>query len=327
MMSVHECVRKILQSLPVIAACGAFMAIGPTLILLNKDVMEAQDFPYPICVSNFGVIGSVIFSYGLVRFGIITPKKQEGVEGKNWYKRVLPVGIAHAATLMSGNWVYLYLDVGFIQMIKSFTPVVILLFQASMGVGKPATWSVIFSISIICIGTAITCTFAANYTVTGLILMVVSQSTEALRLVLTQYLLQDLKFDVFESMYRLAPASAASLFVASIIFELPKILTHTSDPLVFILPRIPVFLLCSVLGLGVNLLSFIVIQMTSSLTMKVLSTARNISIVFIGIALYGENVTTNQGIGYSIALIGFGGYNAAVMGACDKKTDRNDLPR
>ena len=48
--------------------------------------------------------------------------------------------------------------------------------------------------------------------------------------------------------------------------------------------------------------------------MKVLSTVRNIGVIFIGVALYGEIVTTNQALGYTIALIGFIGYNAGQMG-------------
>ena len=68
------------------------------------------------------------------------------------------------------------------------------------------------------------------------------------------------------------------------------------------------------MGLGVNYLIYLVIQATSSLTMKVLSTIRNIGIIFIGVAAYGEIVTMNQGLGYTVALIGFAGYNAAQMG-------------
>ena len=79
--------------------------------------------------------------------------------------------------------------------------------------------------------------------------------------------------------------------------------------------RYPViFTAASFMGLGVNYLIYLVIQATSSLTMKVLSTIRNIGIIFIGVAAYGEIVTFNQGLGYTIALVGFAGYNAAQMG-------------
>ena len=54
------------------------------------------------------------------------------------------------------------------------------------------------------------------------------------------------------------------------------------------------FLSASFMGLGVNYLSYLVIQATSSLTMKVLSTIRNIGIIFIGVFVYGEVVTVNQ---------------------------------
>ena len=55
-----------------------------------------------------------------------------------------------------------------------------------------------------------------------------------------------------------------------------------------------IFISASFMGLGVNYLSYLVIQATSSLTMKVLSTIRNIGIIFIGIAFYGEIVTSYQ---------------------------------
>ena len=40
----------------------------------------------------------------------------------------LPLSLPLPGTLATGNWVYLLLDVGFIQMLKSFTPVVVMVF-------------------------------------------------------------------------------------------------------------------------------------------------------------------------------------------------------
>ena len=49
-------------------------------------------------------------------------------QNTNRYRRVLPVGLAHALSLSTGNAIYLLLNVGFIQMLKSFTPVIVMVF-------------------------------------------------------------------------------------------------------------------------------------------------------------------------------------------------------
>ena len=125
--------------------------------------------------------------------------------------------------------------------------------------------------------------------------MFTSEAAEAVRLVLTQFLLKNLKFGVIEGLYVLAPASAFWLFVASLVLEFQNMVEKNAFMTIYNNPVI--FLSASIMGLGVNYLSYLVIQATSSLTMKVLSTVRNIGIIFIGVAAYGEVVTQNQGLG------------------------------
>ena len=78
-----------------------------------------------------------------------------------------------------------------------------------------------------------------------------------------------------------------------------------------------IFAVASVMGIGVNFLSYLVIQYTSSLTMKILGTARNILTIMVGVVFYNETVTLNEAIGYGIALLGFTGYNVAKSGYFD----------
>ena len=133
------------------------------------------------------------------------------------YRRVLPVGLAHALSLSTGNAIYLLLNVGFIQMLKSFTPVIVMafLYLAGMfdvdlisilrdltlifclGVEKPSK-PVILAIFVISVGTATTCSFTLEYNVLGLFVMFISEAAEAIRLVLTQFLLKNMKFGVIE---------------------------------------------------------------------------------------------------------------------------------
>lgn len=302
--------------LVMLALCLTYMVIGPALILLNKYILQDLSFPYPMFLSGLGVLVSGIVAQLLVRFGYVQlhPTRREAVEGALWYKRVLPVGLAHAGTLAFGNTVYLFLGVGFIQMLKSFTPVIIMITAYLARIETPSR-PTIASIVVISLGTAMTCSFTPQLSILGLIVMFAAEATEAIRLVLTQFLLQNLKFGVVEGQYVLAPASAFWLFLASFCYELPHMIENKAFDTISEHPA--TFLAASTMGLGVNFLTYFVIQATSSLTMKVLGTVRNIFTIIIGVIFYSEAVTIHEGLGYSVALIGFVGYNMSKSGYWD----------
>merc|ERR1719352_651519 len=69
------------------------------------------------------------------------------------------------------------------------------------------------------------------------------------------------------------------------------------------------FATAAFLGLLVNWVGLLVVQATSSLTIKILNTARCVALVFVGVIFYGEVVSPMELVGYSLALIGFAGYN------------------
>jgi len=222
---------------------------------------------------------------------------------------------------------YLSLDIGFIQMLKTLTPVVIMLCAVLLKVQTPSIW-VVYSVIVISFGTAMTCTFTPDANPMGLIIMFVSMLSEAIKLVLTQYMLQQLKFGVVEGQYILAPACAFWLFLASLIFEYPDMQRKGSFQI--LIDNGSYFFAASTLGVMVNFLSYSVIQTTNSLTMKILGTFRNIVTIAIGVVVYKEIITFYEGMGYLIALLGFVGYNLSEMGyfervkVAEKKDEAED---
>ena len=309
--SVEEMFSAMSGQFYTLSLCTGYMFIGPGLILLNKYILSSLDFPYPMFLSGLGVLVSGLAAQLAVRLGFVVLQRKEQVEGVLWYKRVLPVGLAHAGTLAFGNIVYLFLNVGFIQMLKSFTPVIMMITGVMFKIENPSQ-TTIFSVSVISIGTAAACTFTTEMNVTGLLVMFMAEATEAIRLLMTQFLLQNLKFGVVEGQYVIAPASAFWLFLASGVFEFGAMVQNDAFSIIAANPG--TFLVASFLGLGVNFLSYLVIQATSSLTMKVLGTARNVLTILLGVLFYGETVSVNEGLGYSLALAGFAGYNASKSG-------------
>jgi drug/metabolite transporter (DMT)-like permease len=316
-LSLPPCLSMGYPLLHTLFICVLFMTVGPSLIMVNQHILKALDFPYPMFLAGLGVVSSGFVAWLAVKLGYVQIQRAEAIEGALWYRRVFPVGLAHAGTLSFGNMVYLYLDVGFIQMLKAFTPVFIMLTSYLANIDSP-TSPVIASVVVISIGTAATCSFTPQLNLLGIFIMFLSELTEGVRLVFTQFFLQNLKFGVIESQYVLSPASAFWLFSASAIFELPTMIERNAFGIIY--NNLGLFILASAMGIGVNFISYFVIQATSSLTMKILGTLRNIVMVVVGVLLYAEIITFNQSVGYTISLLGFLGYNLAKMGYFDKKT-------
>ena len=156
-------------------------------------------------------------------------------------------------------------------------------------------------------GTALTAAGDAHASALGLALAATSSATEALRLVLTQYVLQDMSFTIWEAQYYLSPAGGACLFVVGALVEGPKCVAAGDHAK---LARFPLlFLGAATLGLGVQLLTPAVIKATSSTTLKVISQARNAGVVVFGVVVYGELIGRVQLLGYVISLVAFSFYS------------------
>jgi len=296
------------QVVTVLSACFAFMLVGPSLVVLNKYIMKDIGFPYPLSLSGLGVLSSSIFSKLAVGCGFATvrPESMEAVSGRRWLRTALPVGACKAMTLATGNAAYLYLGLGFIQMLKAMTPAVVLVVMLILGTSRPSR-SAVFCVFVIIAGTVLEVKGEMHATVLGLILMAVSEVVEALNLVLTQILLQEKKFTVMEGMYVLQPPSAACLFLVAAFYEWPAMVRTGHVGL--IVQHSWCFLAAALFGLAVNFVSMLLVQVTSSLFCKILNTARSVGLVYFGVLVYGEECGFLELVGYSVALLGFAGYN------------------
>lgn len=244
-----------------------YMTIGPSLILLNKYILYILKFPYPMALAGMGIFTSGTVAQLLVKYNWAKIECESEVQGILYFKRVFPVGLSYAATLTLGNYVYLYLDVSIIQMLKCFSPVLVMLglYLTKIEIPKKST---ILAIMIISFGTLLTCNYAPNASMFGLFIMLSSEIFEAIRLILTQFLLKNVNMSVIEGQYYLSPISACFLFFCSLIFEFPNMIRDNSFEIVYNNPYH--FIGAAVLGMIINYLGFFVIQVASSLSLKVL---------------------------------------------------------
>eukprot|EP01059_Diplonema_ambulator_P012971 TRINITY_DN23461_c0_g1_i1.p1 TRINITY_DN23461_c0_g1~~TRINITY_DN23461_c0_g1_i1.p1 ORF type:complete len:330 (+),score=70.35 TRINITY_DN23461_c0_g1_i1:23-1012(+) len=290
-----------------ILLCISYLCAGPGLIILNKHVMQELGFKYPITLSALGMVAASIVSVASIKLGWVEAKKEATeIDTKTWVRCCIPVGVCKAATLTFGNATYLYLNLGFIQMLKSFSPVIVMATTVCFGLDIPRS-GVIISVCVICIGTAITSGIDPSMNWTGLGLHFGAATTEAVNLVLTQFLLQNKKFSVIEAQYVLAPPGVLFLGLSAWYMEWDAMYAKQDYALIAAYPI--TFLTASLLGLSINFLTFYVIQYTSSLTLKILGMFRNIFLIFVGMVTYHEVIPRSEALGFTITVLGFIGYN------------------
>lgn len=253
-------------------------------------------------------------------FAAVKLEHKDKVTNTFYARNVMPVGITMALTLACGNAVYLYLGVALIQMLKAFTCVIVMIGLVLANIETP-TWQVVCSVVGISIGTAINCNGAMDYTVVGLVLMFASESCEAVRLVLTQKLLQHEKFGIVEGQYWLAPASLLSLTVMAVLKgEYSDIWSSDAASEVFWTNK-RYFVGSALFGIVVNFASFLVVQATSSVMLKILNIVRTAGLVMFQFMFAGEIITHQQFGGYAITLVAFAAYNYFKMTQTTGKDD------
>lgn len=64
-------------------------------------------------------------------------------------------------------------------------------------------------------------------------------------------------------------------------------------------------------GFVTNLMAYALINLTGSLTLKVLCVVRNVMVISVGIVAYGDPLGSIQAVGYTVSLAAFGYYTYA----------------
>jgi hypothetical protein len=129
------------------------------------------------------------------------------------------------------------------------------------------TASLISSVIVIALGTAIAGYGELNISIIGIIIQVISETAEAGRLIMTQTLLQGSSFHPIEGLMYLAPASVVWMALFAGFFEVPAIVKSGALRIVFENPGL--FAIAASMGFGVMALAMFTIQLCGSLTLKV----------------------------------------------------------
>jgi len=293
-----------------IVACILQMATGSSFIFLNERIMKAVGFPFPMMLSFIGFFGSTIISMALVWSGRVKANQNNirMLDFNSTSIKVLMLSLFVTMSVVLGMAAYLYLSVSFIQMLKATTPVMTMaiLLMCNM---LTFELQLVASTFAIVIGAVISGFGEGGLSTLGVVIMLSSCLSEALRSVLTQSLLSGTKLSIMEGLYLMSPPCAFATFVAVTLFETNAL----SEGVGTIAAHPIIFLIAASLGFFQHLCTLWVVQTTNALTLKILGPLRSILVVAVSVMCLGEELSQLKGWGYIISLLGLFWYNVSQM--------------
>ena len=254
---------------------------------------------------SMGLAASWTVSSLLVTLGVSKLDKAKDMSLRWYFKHVVPIGGFAAFSLALGNYTYLYLSVSFIQMLKAAVPCVTMIVLVGANLEKPHRVTVL-GVAVLTFGTALAAYGEIHFQWIGIVMMFSSEFSEACRMAVLQYLLGNLRFELVEGLYVMAPASFGFLALGIACFEWGALMEEDGFGIIARAPH--KFICAALLGFAVNLLTLGVIKSTSSLTFKVIGQVKNTLVILVSVAFFGSAITGLQVIGYSISMVGFAVY-------------------
>jgi len=275
-----------------------WIALSSTVIIYNNYLYNTLNFKYPVFTVTWHLAFAAVGTRILQRTtSLLDGTKDVHMTKDMFIKSILPIGLLFSGSLIMSNTAYLYLSVSYIQMLKAFTPVSILLISFIFRIQEPNR-KLLLIVLMISIGVAMASHGELHFNLIGFITQAAAVAFEASRLVMIQILLHGLKMDPLVSLHYYAPVCA----VINLAF-LP--FTEGLAPF-YELARIGPAILFSnaFVAFFLNVAAVFLVGVGSGLVLTLAGVFKDILLITGSVLLFGSTVTPLQIVGYSIALGG-----------------------
>eukprot|EP01134_Creolimax_fragrantissima_P004646 CFRG4646T1 len=324
---MHEsgsCTKR-LKHCPTVGAIGISISLGCVLLwyvfsigltFYNKWLFGTYGLRYPLTVTSVHVVLNFLLSWvcraALFRWN---GKKRPVLSHKTFLYGVVPTGTSSALDIGLSNMAILYINITTYTICKSTSIIFLLLFAFLFRVEKPsfALLGVIVTISV---GVMLfTYGGEAHYNTFGLLLIMTATLMAGLRWVLTQLLLQHRKFGLhnpIDTLYHVSPVMSIVLTPIALIFEGTSFFTSSH---VFMGNKWSPYETFLIIAFGgtiafvMNLSEFLLISRTSSVTLSVAGTVKEVVTICLSVVLFSETLDTMNIVGLLITIGGVAIYN------------------
>ncbi|CAK5261969.1 unnamed protein product [Mycena citricolor] len=283
---------------PIFVIIPVWMALSVSVILYNNYLYSDLEFKYPVFLVTWHLTFSAIGTRVLQRTtNLLDGTKDINMSKDMFLRSILPIGVLFSGSLILSNTAYLYLSVSYIQMLKAFNAVAVLIISWAFRISEPnrKLGVIVFMISF---GVALTSTGERHFLLLGFIIQAAAVGFEAARLVMIEVLLHGMKMDPLVSLHYYAPVCAMINLVflpftegLQPFYELARI-----GPLILISNAAVAFLL--------NVAAVFLVGVGSGLVLTLAGVLKDILLITGSVILFSAQVSPLQVFGYSIALAG-----------------------
>ncbi|KIP07313.1 hypothetical protein PHLGIDRAFT_71333 [Phlebiopsis gigantea 11061_1 CR5-6] len=285
-------------SLSSTAIIPIWIVLSSSVIIYNNYVYNTLQFKYPVFLVTWHLTFAAIGTRVLQRTtNLLDGAKEVHMSKELFLRSILPIGLLFSASLITSNTAYLYLSVAYIQMLKAFVPVAILLISWTFRLQEPnkKLAMIVFMISS---GVALASKGEMKFNLVGFIIQAAAVAFEASRLVMIQILLHGLKMDPLVSLHYYAPVCA--LINLTI---LP--FTEGMAPFLEIMKAGPWILLSNAsIAFLLNIAAVFLVGVGSGLILTLAGVFKDILLVTGSVLIFGTFISPLQILGYAIALGG-----------------------
>ncbi|KAH7139832.1 DUF250 domain membrane protein [Dactylonectria estremocensis] len=278
-------------------------------ILVNKWLIDTAGFAILLTCWHL-VFASVVTQVLSRTTSLLDSRRQLPVNGRFFIRTILPIGLVSSASLVCTNFVYFYLSVAFLQMVKASTPMVVLLVSWIFGVANP-TWGHIANVLVIVAGVTMASVGEIQFSWVGFIFQMIGIVFEAVRVVLLQVLVsgEGLNMDPLVGLYYYAPVCAGLNFVVAFVLEVPSFSFQHMTQSVWLM-----LFASSAVALLLNLTLMSLIKQTSAVVMSLAAILKNILLVICSVVIWQTTISTIQLVGYGISLTALAYYSLGYRG-------------
>ncbi|PCH35353.1 TPT-domain-containing protein [Wolfiporia cocos MD-104 SS10] len=275
-----------------------WIVLSSSVIIYNNYVYNSLQFRYPVFLVTWHLTFAAIGTRVLQRTTHLLDGAKDVHLSKDMFIRsILPIGLLFSASLILSNTAYLYLSVAYIQMLKAFVPVAILLISWIFRIQEPNRKLAMIVVMISC-GVALASQGELHFNLIGFLTQAAAVVFEASRLVMIQVLLHGLKMDPLVSLHYYAPVCAVINLAV-----LP--MTEGFAPFYEIMNVGPWILLSNALvAFLLNIAAVFLVGAGSGLVLTLAGVFKDILLITGSVIIFSAHITPLQVIGYSIALGG-----------------------
>jgi len=279
--------------------CIIYILLSSTLIQFNKQLMSPTRFPHAMLLTTIHMLTTCVLCNLLYFFAPSMFPSMEKVKAQRveLFKSFVPLGLLFAIGLYGSNQAYLYCNAAFLQFMKEGN--IVLVFAISCLAGMAVlTGDKVVNIIWIVGGASIAVVGEVHFVLVGFLFQIMSQVGECCKNVMGEWMMKGrFKLDPLTYTMFMAPVCLVFLLVGTAVTWDKHNISDMRAMWRFLVPN-------ACLAFLLNVSISVLIKEVSAMAFILSGLVKDVLIVAVSAAVFGENVVRNQYLGFTICLSG-----------------------